>query len=259
MDDQSPSPKTSRDLQNIEKRTVELLMERTESDDPELRARLFMQVFELNRGLALSYIRWFRHQRFRDDYEAASLEALARAIEQFDPYRGYPFSKYARFNHIRRGVLETVRENEYAAWPMKVFYQRRHVRSAVRKLESQGSEITDELVAELAGCSIEKVRTVKEFERISSSTARIDDVDHLIPNVGMEDAVIRSMQSDEATRALGSLGHRELFVLIRSYGLDGEPTETHQQIGSALGISHEAIRLIEERALSDLRSVLISA
>ena len=62
--------------------------------------------------------------------------------------------------------------------------------------------------------------------------------------------------------ALGSYGltaldARELYVIVRRFGLDGEPLEKLTEIGETLALSREAVRQIEAKALAKLQHPLV--
>ncbi len=55
--------------------------------------------------------------------------------------------------------------------------------------------------------------------------------------------------------ALARLAPRMRHVLVRRFGLDGQPTQTLETVGADLGITRERVRQLETRALRELRMV----
>lgn len=55
---------------------------------------------------------------------------------------------------------------------------------------------------------------------------------------------------------LPNLDGRELYVLTRRFGLDGEPEESLRVIGERLGLSREGVRQIQQKALAKLHEPL---
>src|SRR6185503_2895266 len=69
-------------------------------------------------------------------------------------------------------------------------------------------------------------------------------------------ALIRSESRARVRSALEGLGDRERRVLARRFGLEGERAQTLRELGTELGLSPEAIRLIEKRATKKMRRAL---
>jgi RNA polymerase sigma factor (sigma-70 family) len=70
-----------------------------------------------------------------------------------------------------------------------------------------------------------------------------------------EMATAEALRSAELAEALLRLTPRMRRVVSRRFGLDGEPPQTLEKIGSDLGITRERVRQLEARALRELRSV----
>jgi RNA polymerase primary sigma factor len=62
------------------------------------------------------------------------------------------------------------------------------------------------------------------------------------------------MRSRELAKALEQLNPRMRHVITRRFGLDGQPPQTLEQVGTELGITRERVRQLESRALRELRS-----
>ncbi len=62
-------------------------------------------------------------------------------------------------------------------------------------------------------------------------------------------------RSVELAEALDQLNPRMKHVVLRRFGLDGEPPQTLEDVGTDLGITRERVRQLETRALRELRNV----
>jgi RNA polymerase primary sigma factor len=64
----------------------------------------------------------------------------------------------------------------------------------------------------------------------------------------------QKLRRKELAEALLRLNPRMQRVLALRFGLDGQPPQTLEEVGSGLGITRERVRQLESRALRDLRS-----
>jgi RNA polymerase primary sigma factor len=62
-------------------------------------------------------------------------------------------------------------------------------------------------------------------------------------------------RSVELAEALDQLNPRMKHVVVRRFGLDGQPSQTLEDVGTDLGITRERVRQLETRALRELRNV----
>jgi RNA polymerase primary sigma factor len=62
-------------------------------------------------------------------------------------------------------------------------------------------------------------------------------------------------RSIELAEALDQLNPRMKHVVVRRFGLDGQPSQTLEDVGTDLGITRERVRQLETRALRELRNV----
>jgi RNA polymerase primary sigma factor len=189
---------------------------------------------------------------------------LMKAVERFDPDKGAKFSTYGSFwikQAIRRALdnqAKTIR------LPSHVVERLGIIQRAVTKLsEELGREPSDEELAEETGLS---ERKVKQYRRASAAPTSLDapvgdpsDSNQIADIVADEKASLPSdelsanMDLDLMNEMLGSLNEREVNILRRRYGLDGEQEKTLEQIGEDYGLTRERIRQIENAALQKLR------
>lgn len=73
-----------------------------------------------------------------------------------------------------------------------------------------------------------------------------------------EQAATASGERDGLCAAIGSLSPREVFVLTERFGLDDGRERTLEEVGAAIGLTHQRIRQIQNRALAKLRLRLTS-
>src|SRR3954469_14343735 len=162
---------------------------------------------------------------------------LMKAVERFDPDKGAKFSTYGSFwikQAIRRALdnqAKTIR------LPSHVVERLGILQRAARKLtEELGREPSDEELAEETGLS---ERKVKQYRQASAAPASLDapigdpsDSNQIADIVADEKAALpsddlsASMDLDLMNEMLGSLNEREVTILRRRYGLDGEQEKT---------------------------------
>lgn len=241
-------------MREIEEETLQLFQSRAACTDSRQAELLAEEIFELNQGLALRYSSRFRNEEFGADYDAAALGALHKAILKFDPTLGTPFHHYARSIHIRPDVLEAVRLFEFPDWPSRLFLLRLKVKKAEERLLAAGKEVTDTALASVVGCSASEVAAVNAYEARSPISIENDFDDRSEPTAPPEIQALNALEREASDQALGRLHHRELMVVIRRFGLDGEPPSTYEEIARFLGkFSRETIRNMEKKALKKLR------
>ncbi len=240
------------------------------------------EIIEFNRGLVRSYCRRFTSSSDRQDtadFEAAGLLGLMRAIDSFDPDQGR-FGTWA-FQPIRREVLRAVRDADHPNVNFGDFERRPEILRAARALQHAAGGVapTHDEVAEVAGVTSEQVRRVLDPPRLESiHHAGLDGAEVggdrpgglATPRSGAatlgdgrddpEATVLARLTVDALERyGLTALDARERHVIVRRYGLDGEPEDTLADIGATLGVARETVRQIEVRALTKLRRPEIAA
>lgn len=226
------------------------------------------EIVRFNLGLVRSYCKRFTANSTRDDsadFEAAGLLGLMRAIDSFDPEQGR-FGQWA-FKPIQREVLRAVRDADHPNVNLGDFERRPEILRAFRHLQGDDDRYNPSHaeVANVVGATIDQVRRVlvpPKLESVDQAAGEQNDVtlgdtiESTTP--GPETVVVSSMMlSALRTHGLAALDPRELFVIVRRFGLDGEPPEKLAGIGDTLGLSREAVRQIEAKAVAKIQHPMV--
>jgi RNA polymerase primary sigma factor len=186
---------------------------------------------------------------------------LIRAAEKFDYRKGFKFSTYATFwirESMQRAIANRARTIRI---PVHIGQRERKIGQAQRDLiGSLGREPTDEEIAELSKLSVREVREAREVARVVTSLDRpVGEEDDttlgaLLPSegAGPEEELEISLREDALRRALDQLPEPEREVVKMRYGIDGEDPTPLREAGRRLGISSDAVRKLERRALAEL-------
>ncbi|MFK8026060.1 MAG: sigma-70 family RNA polymerase sigma factor [Ilumatobacter sp.] len=266
-----------------ERRDLRASISRLESMEPDaaVRRRLrrsrrrFDQVTDelvaANIGLVRSYTRRFGGAASYDaraDFEAAGMLGLMRAIDSYDSDRG-PFGQWA-FKPIQREVLRAVRDRDHSNLNYGDFEKRPLILRTQRQLRSidESYEPSFAEIAAAADVTVAQVQRVLDPPRLDSISdqpttmaddgddtgdADIEGTEPLPDHTVISGVTLAGLQQF----ALAVLDDRELFVVVRRFGLDGEPLEKLDEIAATLGLSREAFRQIEARALAKLRHPIV--
>ena len=271
-------------------RAMAILLEKKETQEKKLERRLYITEWtnlvglserELNEVIKLgrqakqkiikANLRWViaiakkyqkRHVDFADLIQEGNL-GLERAVEKFDPTKGYRFSTYAGW-WIREAIIRAIsQKSRTIRLPVHIVEQITKIQQTQRKLsKSLGRTATKTEIARDLDLTTERVRELLSMAQrpislniLVGENLGVDLLDFLKDNgVSPENYVNRQFLQQSLSELMSDLKPQQKEVLLLRFGLENGGVELSlTQIARKMDLSHERIRQIERRALIELR------
>jgi len=226
------------------------------------------QMIRSNLRLVIALAKRYAHMglAFSDLVEEGNI-GLMRAVEKFDPKRGYRFSTYAAW-WIKQGMMRSLSNQgktiRIPVYMYDIISKWRRVRDALmQRLNRMPTRREIAKVLEIPTAKVKEIESIVGRPSSLNTPLSLDGTAELIDMLeeskdhNPDSQVGEVLKSERVLKLLEVLGDREREMMTRRFGLDHHNPHTLEEVAQHFNVTRERIRQIESGVLKKIRAQLV--